>query len=221
MNKKRIRVSKPILFSLSAAVAIATGASATVALTLAQTQQRQEFTTNLLATENVDRLPGYNTTNDQMFRIKPNNISRFSFNSVRKGTNPVTPYGWIGVADTAEDRFKEIALTNWSGELLWRTRLNLADLTKIFDIKYDVGTNAIFVLASNKQSGAFDTNYTNNEADTNFYVLDAVTGQILKNESWLTGNGRNWITKAREEIKKEGWGCLLYTSDAADECCGV
>ena len=192
--KKRIHKTKPLVVILGTTLAITT-----IATSVAIVYQNNElsFNPNLLTSESFEKIPGFNLTNDKMFSVKPNNISRFSFNSVRKGTNVVTPYGWIGVADNAEDRFNEIALINWSGEVIWRTKLPIATLTKIYDIKYDIGTNVIYVLASNKQSGAFDTKDTNDEADTNFFAIDAIKGTLLKSESWLNGSGRNWLISKR------------------------
>ena len=71
-------------------------------------------------------------------------------------------------------------------------------------MKYDFNTNLIFVLRSGSQNGLVDDT-ANSTALTSVQldILDATTGQRIK--------------KGGEAIN----ACLLYTSDAADDCWSV
>ena len=210
---KSVRYSKPLLFTLTSAIGVATTATVGVTIKLhgfktAQTQM------NLLANANVSDIPNYNISNRNMFSVNPSDINKFNFASVRKGQSS-TPYGWLGVADAANEKYKEITLTNWSGEVLWRTKLNLAANTAIYDIKYDIGSNMVFVLASNKPSGAFDTDKANTSHDSVIYALNAVTGKPYTMSRNNLMNAES-ITKAGELMRTRGWGEFKFSGGIND-----
>ena len=210
---KSVRYSKPLLFTLTSAIGVATTATVGVTIKLhgfktAQTQM------NLLANANVSDIPNYNISNRNMFSVNPSDINKFNFASVRKGQSS-TPYGWLGVVDATNEKYKEITLTNWSGEVLWRTKLNLAANTAIYDIKYDIGSNMVFVLASNKPSGAFDTDKANTSHDSVIYALNAVTGKPYTMSRNNLMNAES-ITKAGELMRTRGWGEFKFSGGIND-----
>lgn len=158
---KPIRNSKPLLFVLASAIGIATLIAPIPLIKYNRNDQDIDYQFNTLANTPVEQVGGYNKVDKSMFKIIPSGINRYNFSTVRKGQTS-TPYGWVGVADdSAGGVDHEVVLVNWSGEVIWRTDLRnyqsnpLATYTKIHDIKYDAGTNSIFILTSNKESGAF------------------------------------------------------------------
>ena len=211
---KPIRNSKPLLFILASAIGIATLIAPIPLIKYNRNDQDIDYQFNTLANTPVEQVGGYNKVDKSMFKIIPSGINRYNFSTVRKGQTS-TPYGWVGVADdSAGGVDHEVVLVNWSGEVIWRTDLRnyqsnpLATYTKIHDIKYDAGTNSIFILTSNKESGAFDSNFNNKEHDTVFYILNAVTGQIISSHNF----NKTFIETARSVIKDNRWGEIAFNS---------
>ena len=218
--KKRLTNSKPLIISLASAISVAAiaGVSTTISVGISQNNSLSAMQNRIQFAPEA-QFPNLNTTNRSMFQVSPSNISTYNGATVLKGQTS-TPYGWIGIPDdSAGGETHEVALINWSGEVIWRTDLrtavggtnNMPQYAHIHDIKYEPGTNTVTVLTSNKKSGAFDTNQNNDQDLTNLYILDATSGKPL---GWSTWVQNDFIKEARRILKD--YGAYSVTSDRID-----
>ena len=124
-------------------------------------------------------------------------LKSFHFGDVQKGQT-ITPYGWLGVFENANNVQRKIALTGWNGEILWVNDDYADQGTKtefnVYDMKYDFNTDLIFVARTNSDNGLIDA--SKRAVRVKLDVLDAKTGirigssEIDQSNSWgyLSGN---------------------------------
>ena len=140
---------------------------------------------NQLNEQPIEKLSGYNVATKNMF-IDTENL-RVHFGNTQKGQT-VTPWGWLGVYEEPNNKANRLALTSWSGEILWVNNdyANQNNSTyNIYDLKYDWNSDFIFVLRSNSSNGFFSVsggkinNNNNSVPEVRLDILDAKTGERI------------------------------------------
>ena len=136
---------------------------------------------NRLTEQSYQNASEYNQATDDMF-INTSNLKSFHFGDVQK-SQTVTPYGWLGVFEDSQTISNRIALTSWSGEILWINEeyKDIANPSNnnanynVYDMKYDWNTDLIFVLRTASENG-FLNNGNTGIPELRLDVLDAKTG---------------------------------------------
>ena len=96
-------------------------------------EQSQLF--NTLQEVNYTQAPDYNVATREMF-IDTTNLRKFHFGNTQIGQT-VTPLGWLGVFEDSATKKNRIALTSWSGEILWVNEDYKNDSTDRYNV-YDM-----------------------------------------------------------------------------------
>ena len=191
---------------------------------------------NRLSEQPIENWADYNVATRDMF-IDTTNL-RVHFGNTQKGQT-VTPWGWLGVYEEPNNKANRLALTSWSGEILWVNNdyANQNNSTyNIYDLKYDWNSDFIFVLRSNSPNGFFNvsgnqiSNNNNSVPEVRLDILDAKTGervyQMLDKDFFNKPNSPNesvqlmarralfrWFTNVSDAAKMQN----LYYLDLASK----
>ena len=162
---------------------------------------RDRLAFNVLQEADFKTAPDYNVATQNMF-VDTTNLKSFHFGNTQIGQT-VTPYGWLGVFEDSQTKKNRIALTSWSGEILWINedyKNESSDQYNVYDMKYDFNSNLIFVIRTNSPNGMFSE--TGNLAPLRLDILDAKTGKnvynVLDSNYWIN----NIQTRARNRFQQ-------------------
>ena len=192
------RLNKKLLLGLGSGIGfLTTGVISGFGIRAIANQGIDNFNqTNRLAEQAFTQAPDYNVATPNMF-IDTTNLKNFHFGNTQIGQT-VTPYGWLGVFEDSRTVQNRIALTSWSGEILWVNedyKNETTDQFNVYDMKYDFNSNLIFVIRTNSPNGMFTP--TGGLAPLRLDVLDAKTGKNVYNA--LDSN--YWVSNIQARAK--------------------